>query len=215
MEESGSSLAFVSLDTKSTLYTLIDNILAESHGWLRKASPKARFNLLLAKVHGADIPWEILNQADGMQRAVNYFRGCSILMRKADTHRTLQGTSDALAMRSDFYGQRPPGYCEATGVEYARIAPRTFVLRSMQPLLAAVQQPGLKGMVAKGHLEEEERERQVFRGVLEARAGRTEGDSGGGCNANSNAWICKPNRGGKGQGIKIFTEVLVVESIID
>ena len=80
-------ISFVSLDEKSTLYTLITELLsARGRQWQRRTNIKGKFNLLFAKVHGVDVPYELLGQ-DGQKHAVNYYRGCQVLTRKAETHR--------------------------------------------------------------------------------------------------------------------------------
>lgn len=75
----------VSLDEASTLYCMLSEMLHAQPGWERSGSGKGPFDLLFAKVHGMDVPYDAL----GPTQAVNYFRGCQVLTRKAETHRPL------------------------------------------------------------------------------------------------------------------------------
>ena len=62
---------------------MLSEMLHAQPGWERSGSAKGPFDLLFAKVHGMDVPYDAL----GPTQAVNYFRGCQVLTRKAETHR--------------------------------------------------------------------------------------------------------------------------------
>jgi len=73
----------VSLDEASALYCVVSEMLVARPSWQRAASVKGQFDLLFAGPHGVDVNYSIL----GPSQAVNYFRGCQVLTRKAETHR--------------------------------------------------------------------------------------------------------------------------------
>ena len=74
--------------------------------------------------------------------------------------------------------------------------------------MQAMETEGKKGvalMKAKGQRAKEEAERQLFGAAHLERSS----------NSIRNAWICKPSRGGKGQGIKIFTTAEELMEFVD
>ena len=177
-EEEESQYSFVSLDPKSTLYEMITHELENRPDWLRRPNDKSRFNLLLAKTHGADIPFERIG-TEGILQAVNYFRGCGALTRKAETVKSLNS------------------YCVTHGFAPDRFAPISFVLTTVNAAVDATK-TGVAAMKAKGRAQKEASARQLFLEAFEAQRSVT--------GVDQNVWICKPSRGGKGDGIKLFTD---------